>query len=726
MTENLNQTIIQLVQKELSDYRPKQLTTVLNLLNEGNTVPFIARYRKEMTGSLDEVQIREIEERYAYLENLEKRKTEVIRLIDEQGKLTPELEAEITQAVKMQQVEDLYRPYKQKRRTKATIAKEKGLEPLAKWLMQLTDGEVQSEAEKYIDKEKEVSSAEEALHGAHEIIAEQVSDNAKFRTWIRSYTYNKGMYVSNVKDEQADEKGVYEMYYDFAEPVHKMVSHRILATNRGEKEDILKVFFQVDEAAILAYLDRQIVKNPASPSSSFVREAYQDSYKRFIQPAIERELRNELTEKADEQAIAIFGENLRNLLLQPPLKGKVVLGFDPAYRTGCKLAVVDATGKVLAIEVIYPHKPAAQAKREAAGPAFIQLINKYQVDMVAIGNGTASRESELFVAEQLKSADHKTYYAIVNEAGASVYSASEIARKEFPHLQVEERSAVSIARRLQDPLAELVKIDPKAVGVGQYQHDVSQKRLAEQLDFVVETAVNQVGVDVNTASPQLLQHISGLNKTTAQNIVIYREENGEFTARTQLKKVPRLGPKAYEQAIGFLRVPGGKNILDNTGIHPESYSIAKEILTSVQLSEKELGTEEAVEKLTRLSVEKLAESLSVGEETLADILAGLTQPGRDMRDEMPALLLRTDVLSMEDLKPGMELTGTVRNVIDFGAFVDIGVKQDGLVHISKLSKKFVKHPTDVVSVGDIVTVWIEQVDTKKGRISLTMLSPYEE
>lgn len=726
MTENLNQTIIQLVQKELSDYRPKQLTTVLNLLNEGNTVPFIARYRKEMTGSLDEVQIREIEERYAYLENLEKRKTEVIRLIDEQGKLTPELEAEITQAVKMQQVEDLYRPYKQKRRTKATIAKEKGLEPLAKWLMQLTDGEVQSEAEKYIDKEKEVSSAEEALHGAHEIIAEQVSDNAKFRTWIRSYTYNKGMYVSNVKDEQADEKGVYEMYYGFAEPVHKMVSHRILATNRGEKEDILKVFFQVDEAAILAYLDRQIVKNPASPSSSFVREAYQDSYKRFIQPAIERELRNELTEKADEQAIAIFGENLRNLLLQPPLKGKVVLGFDPAYRTGCKLAVVDATGKVLAIEVIYPHKPAAQAKREAAGPAFIQLINKYQVDMVAIGNGTASRESELFVAEQLKSADHKTYYAIVNEAGASVYSASEIARKEFPHLQVEERSAVSIARRLQDPLAELVKIDPKAVGVGQYQHDVSQKRLAEQLDFVVETAVNQVGVDVNTASPQLLQHISGLNKTTAQNIVIYREENGEFTARTQLKKVPRLGPKAYEQAIGFLRVPGGKNILDNTGIHPESYSIAKEILTSVQLSEKELGTEEAVEKLTRLSVEKLAESLSVGEETLADILAGLTQPGRDMRDEMPAPLLRTDVLSMEDLKPGMELTGTVRNVIDFGAFVDIGVKQDGLVHISKLSKKFVKHPTDVVSVGDIVTVWIEQVDTKKGRISLTMLSPYEE
>lgn len=726
MTEKLNQTIVQLVQKELADYHSKQLVTVLNLLNEGNTVPFIARYRKEMTGSLDEVQIREIEERYAYLENLEKRKTEVIRLIDEQEKLTPELEKAITLAVKMQQVEDLYRPYKQKRRTKATIAKEKGLEPFAQWLLQFTQGDIREEAKKYLSEEKEVQSVEKALQGAHEIIAEQVSDDAKFRTWIRSYTYNKGLYVSAVKKKELDEKGVYEMYYDFSEPIHKIVSHRILATNRGEKEDILKVSLQVDESAVLSYLERQMIKDPDSPAAVAVREAYQDSYKRFIQPAIEREVRNELTEKADEQAIAIFGENLRNLLLQPPLKGKVVLGFDPAYRTGCKLAVVDATGKVLAIEVIYPHKPAAQAKREAAGPAFVKLINQYKVDMVAIGNGTASRESELFVAEQLKAADHKAYYAIVNEAGASVYSASDIARQEFPNLQVEERSAVSIARRLQDPLAELVKIDPKAVGVGQYQHDVSQKRLAEQLDFVVETAVNQVGVDVNTASPQLLQHISGLNKTTAQNIVTYREENGAFDTRTQLKKVPRLGPKAYEQAIGFIRVPGGKNVLDNTAIHPESYSVAKEILKTNGLSEKELGKAEAIEILSHLSATRLAETLTVGEETLADILDGLTRPGRDMRDEMPAPLLRSDVLSMEDLKPGMELKGTVRNVIDFGAFVDIGVKQDGLVHISKLSKKFVKHPTDVVSVGDVVTVWIDQVDTNKGRISLTMLSPYEE
>ncbi|MDA3972803.1 Tex family protein [Enterococcus thailandicus] len=726
MTEKLNQTIIQLVQKELASYNTKQLTTVLHLLSEGNTVPFIARYRKEMTGSLDEVQIREIEERYAYLENLEKRKVEVLRLIDEQGKLTPELEDGIVQSVKMQQVEDLYRPYKQKRRTKATIAKEKGLEPLAEWLLQLNDQKVETYAQTFINEEKEVLSVEDALQGAHEIIAEQVSDTAKFRTWIRSYTYNKGSYVSLVKDADIDEKGVYEMYYDFSEPVHKMVSHRILATNRGEKEDILKVNLQVDETAVMDYLERQLVGNPASPAASYVREAYQDSYKRFISPAIEREVRNELTEKADEQAIAIFGENLRNLLLQPPLKGKVVLGFDPAYRTGCKLAVVDATGKVLAIEVIYPHKPTAQAKREAAKGQFVKLINQYQVDMVAIGNGTASRESELFVAEQLKNVDHTAYYAIVNEAGASVYSASEVARTEFPDLQVEERSAVSIARRLQDPLAELVKIDPKAVGVGQYQHDVSQKRLAEQLDFVVETVVNQVGVDVNTASPQLLQHISGLNKTIAQNIVTYRDENGAFNARTQLKKVPRLGPKAYEQAIGFLRIPAGKNVLDNTGIHPESYAVAKGILTMNQLTEKDLGTSEATEVLKKLKPEALAKTMEIGEETLTDILEGLTQPGRDMREEMPAPLLRQDVLSMEDLKAGMELKGTVRNVIDFGAFVDIGVKQDGLVHISKLSKKFVKHPTDVVSVGDVVTVWVEQVDVKKGRISLTMLSPYEE
>lgn len=720
MAENLNQEIIQLLNKELTDYRPQQINVVLTLLTDGNTVPFIARYRKEMTGSLDEVQIREIEERYNYLENLEKRKQEVLRLIDEQGKLTDELAKKIQQAVKVQKVEDLYRPYKQKRRTKATIAKENGLEPLANYLVSFPQsGDVYAKAGEFINEN--IANAEEALQGAHEIVAEQISDNPDFRTWIRSYTKNKGVYQSKVKDADKDEKGVYEMYYDFAEPINKMVSHRVLASNRGEKEEILKVSIVVEEEKIYDYLERQLVQNTRAVTAEFVREAYKDSYKRFIGPAIEREIRNELTEEADEQAINIFGENLRNLLLQPPLKGKVVLGFDPAYRTGCKLAVVDETGKVLAIEVIYPHKPAPQAKRQAAGPAFQALIKKYNVEMVAIGNGTASRESELFVAEQLKQVQQEVFYVIVNEAGASVYSASDIARTEFPELQVEERSAVSIARRLQDPLSELVKIDPKAVGVGQYQHDVSQKRLSERLDFVVETAVNQVGVNVNTASPQLLQYASGLNKTTAQNIVNYREENGAFTSRPQLKKVPRLGPKAYEQAIGFLRIPGAKNVLDTTAIHPESYNSAKEILDLAEVDLKLLGSVEATEKIKALQLSQLQQKLEIGKETIKDILQALLQPGRDMRDEMPAPLLRQDVLTMEDLKAGMELQGTVRNVIDFGAFVDIGVKQDGLVHISKLSKKYVKHPTDVVSVGDVVTVWVEAVDVKKGRISLTMV-----
>ena len=720
MAENLNQEIIQLLNKELTDYRPQQINVVLTLLTDGNTVPFIARYRKEMTGSLDEVQIREIEERYNYLENLEKRKQEVLRLIDEQGKLTDELAKKIQQAVKVQKVEDLYRPYKQKRRTKATIAKENGLEPLANYLVSFPQsGDVYAKAGEFINEN--IANAEEALQGAHEIVAEQISDNPDFRTWIRSYTKNKGVYQSKVKDADKDEKGVYEMYYDFAEPINKMVSHRVLASNRGEKEEILKVSIVVEEEKIYEYLERQLVQNTRAVTAEFVREAYKDSYKRFIGPAIEREIRNELTEEADEQAINIFGENLRNLLLQPPLKGKVVLGFDPAYRTGCKLAVVDETGKVLAIEVIYPHKPAPQAKRQAAGPAFQALIKKYNVEMVAIGNGTASRESELFVAEQLKQVQQEVFYVIVNEAGASVYSASDIARTEFPELQVEERSAVSIARRLQDPLSELVKIDPKAVGVGQYQHDVSQKRLSERLDFVVETAVNQVGVNVNTASPQLLQYASGLNKTTAQNIVNYREENGAFTSRPQLKKVPRLGPKAYEQAIGFLRIPGAKNVLDTTAIHPESYNSAKEILDLAEVDLKLLGSVEATEKIKALQLSQLQQKLEIGKETIKDILQALLQPGRDMRDEMPAPLLRQDVLTMEDLKAGMELQGTVRNVIDFGAFVDIGVKQDGLVHISKLSKKYVKHPTDVVSVGDVVTVWVEAVDVKKGRISLTMV-----
>ncbi|WNF90766.1 Tex family protein [Vagococcus fluvialis] len=717
-----NNQAFELLKKELNQYKPSQMEKVLELLAEGNTVPFIARYRKEMTGSLDEVAIREIEERFNYLEGLVKRKEEVLRIIEEQGKLTDDLAKRIKKAEKMQQVEDLYRPFKQKRRTKATIAKEKGLEPLATWLLSLPSGaDINAEASKYLNPEEELNSTEDCLAGAHEIMAEMISDEPKYREWLREFVWQNGVFSTKEKDKSLDETSVYEMYYDFNEPVKKMASHRVLAANRGEKEGVIKAEIAVDEARVFNYLGKQLITNPASPASEYVQTAFEDSYKRFIGPSIEREIRGELTEKADEQAIAIFGENLRNLLLQSPLKGKVVLGFDPAYRTGCKLAVVDETGKLLAVKVIYPHKPASQTKRTEAVEEFITFVEEYKVEMVAIGNGTASRESEIFVSENLKKMKREVFYVIVNEAGASVYSASKIAREEFPDLQVEERSAASIARRLQDPLAELVKIEPKAVGVGQYQHDVSQKRLTEQLDFVVETAVNQVGVNVNTASAQLLQHVSGLNKTTAKNVVLYREENGTFNSRTQLKKVPRLGPKAYEQAIGFLRVPDGKNVLDNTGIHPESYAIVKELLKEVGLSEKDLGTESAIEVLEKVSVDNLASTLNIGKETLEDVLKALLQPGRDMRDEMPAPLLRQDVLSMEDLKVGMELQGTVRNVVDFGAFVDIGVKQDGMVHISKLSAKFVKHPTDVVAVGDVVTVWIDSVDLKKKRIALTMI-----
>lgn len=717
-----NNQAFELLKKEQPQYKPSQMEKVLELLAEGNTVPFIARYRKEMTGSLDEVAIREIEERFTYLEGLVKRKEEVLRIIEEQGKLTDDLAKKIKSAEKMQQVEDLYRPFKQKRRTKATIAKEKGLEPLATWILSLPNqADVNAEATKYLNPEEELNTIEECLTGAHEIMAEMISDEPKYREWLRDFVWQNGIFSTKEKDKSLDETSVYEMYYDFNEPVKKMASHRVLAANRGEKEGVIKAEIVVDETRVFNYLGKQLITNPASPASEYVQTAYEDSYKRFIGPSIEREIRGELTEKADEQAIAIFGENLRNLLLQSPLKGKVVLGFDPAYRTGCKLAVVDETGKLLAVKVIYPHKPASQTKRIEAADEFITFVEEYKVEMVAIGNGTASRESEIFVSENLKKIKREVFYVIVNEAGASVYSASKIAREEFPDLQVEERSAASIARRLQDPLAELVKIEPKAVGVGQYQHDVSQKRLTEQLDFVVETAVNQVGVNVNTASAQLLQHVSGLNKTTAKNVVLYREENGIFSSRTQLKKVPRLGPKAYEQAIGFLRVPDGKNVLDNTGIHPESYPIVKELLKEVGLSEKDLGTESAIKVLEKVSVDQLASTLNIGKETLEDVLKALLQPGRDMRDEMPAPLLRQDVLSMEDLKVGMELQGTVRNVVDFGAFVDIGVKQDGMVHISKLSTKFVKHPTDVVAVGDVVTVWIDSVDLKKQRIALTMI-----
>lgn len=717
------QELFSLLQQELPQYKTGQLQSVLNLLAESNTVPFIARYRKEATGGLDEVQIREIEERHHYLENLEKRKEEVLRLIEEQGKLTSELKNNIVKASKMQQVEDLYRPYKQKRRTKATIAKENGLAPLSQWLLSFPQQDINEKAETFTNEK--VSTAQEALSGAHEIMAEQFGDTAKFRSWIRKEIFQNGLFESQVKDAEKDEKGVYEMYYSFSEPIKKIVSHRVLACNRGEKEGVLNVTLESDETKIFDYLHHQLIKDSDSPVVPLIVAAYQDAYKRFMGPAIKREIRNELTQKADEQAIAIFGENLRNLLLQPPLKGKTVMGFDPAYRTGCKLAVCDATGKVLAIEVIYPHKPASAEKREAADKQFCQLVEKYQIDMIAIGNGTASRESEQFVARNLQSVSRDVFYAMVNEAGASVYSASDIAREEFPELQVEERSAISIGRRLQDPLAELVKIDPKAVGVGQYQHDVSQKRLNEKLEFVVETVVNQVGVDVNTASSQLLQHVAGLNKTTAGNIVSYREESGAFTKRTQLKKVPRLGPKAYEQAIGFLRIPKAQNILDNTAIHPESYPVANKLLEIAQLDLVEVGTSHAQETLESFSLTFLSEQLDVGTQTLKDIVHALIQPGRDMRDSMPGPLLRKDVLSMEDLQAGMEIKGTVRNVLDFGAFIDIGVKQDGLVHISKLSTKFVKKPNDIVSVGDIVTVWVEQVDIQKGRISLTMIDPGE-
>ncbi|MDT2808063.1 Tex family protein [Vagococcus lutrae] len=726
MSEDKNQQIMNLLMQELDNrYAMKQMKTVLSLIEEGNTIPFIARYRKEMTGSLDEVAIQEILERHRFLENLETRRSEVLRLIDEQGKLTEELERDIVKATKLQQLEDLYRPYKQKRRTKATIAREKGLLPLAEWLLSLPNqAEVEAEAQKYINEEKELTTIEDVLSGAHEIMAETISDEPKYRQWLRNFAERTGVLVTEGKQVEKDEKKVYEMYYDHQEPVAKVASHRVLAMNRGEKEDILKVSVSVEEEKVMAYFDEQLIGNKtSSPAVSYVRNAYEDSYKRFIGPAIEREIRSNLTEQADQQAIDIFGENLRHLLLQSPLKKKVVMGFDPAYRTGCKLAIVDETGKVEAIDVIYPHKPASHVKRAEAATKFQELIKKYHVEMVAIGNGTASRESEKFVAENLKALEETVYYVIVNEAGASVYSASEVAREEFPDLQVEERSAVSIARRLQDPLAELVKIDPKAVGVGQYQHDVSQKQLNEQLSFVVETAVNQVGVNVNTASPQLLEHVSGLTKATAKNLVAYREENGAFSSRNEFKKVPRLGPKAFEQSVGFLRILDGKSPLDNTSIHPESYDTTKALLQRLEIDLEELGSKEATDKLEAISVEKLAKELEVGEQTLEDIVEALKQPGRDLREDMPAPLLRQDVLEMKDLLVGMELEGTVRNVVDFGAFVDIGVKQDGLVHLSKMSTKFVKHPRDIVSVGDVVTVWVEKVELDKQRISLTMKQP---
>ncbi|WP_433956805.1 Tex family protein [Cytobacillus horneckiae] len=720
-TIDKNEQVMTVIAKEQS-LSLKQVKNTISLIEEGNTVPFIARYRKEMTGALDEVQIRDIVERWQYIQNLDQRKDEVTRLIDEQGKLTPELSQQIEKASKLQEVEDLYRPYKLKRRTKATVAKEKGLEPFAQWILAFSsDISPDEKASQFINEEKGVSSIEEAFAGAKDIIAETVSDDADSRKGIRLETYKNGKVESTLKDETKDEKKVYEMYYEYDESVAKIVPHRILALNRGEKEEVLRIGVKSNAERILNELNKRWIKKPHSPSADIVKEAIEDAYKRLIQPSIEREIRAELTEKAEEQAIKIFSENLRKLLLQPPLKGKVVLAVDPAYRTGCKMAVIDETGKVLKIEVIYPHPPVS--KQKEAKSKVIQLLKSFHVKMVAIGNGTASRETEQFIADILKEVNEEIFYLIVNEAGASVYSASDIAREEFPELQVEERSAVSIGRRLQDPLAELVKIDPKSVGVGQYQHDVSQKKLTESLDFVVETAVNQVGVNVNTASSSLLQHVAGLSKTVANNIVKKREEEGKFVSRKQLKKIPRLGAKTYEQAIGFLRIIDGEEPLDRTGIHPETYSEVNKLLDRLNLSSADLGTPSLRDSLSHIDIKETAGELGIGELTLSDIIDALVKPGRDPRDELPAPLLKQDVLQLDDLNEGMELQGTVRNVVDFGAFVDIGVKQDGLVHISKLSNKFVKHPLDVVSVGDVVTVWVDSVDKNKGRVALTMLSP---
>lgn len=705
--------------------KPSQVEAVIQLLEDGNTVPFIARYRKEATGSLDEVQIKTIEERYHYLQQLEQRKEEVIRLIDEQGKLTEELEAEIRAATILQRVEDLYRPYKQKRRTKATIAKERGLEPLAEELMKFGMEPIENLARPFINEEKEVLTVEDAINGAKDILAERFSDDAKVRDLLRKLTWREGIIATSVKDGEKDEKKVFEMYYEYEEPVKSIVPHRILAINRGEREEVLKVSIHVPLEKALRIMEKEwIPAKSASPSVAPVKEAIEDSYKRLIQPSIEREIRSELTEKAEAQAIHIFSENLKRLLLQPPMRGITVLGVDPAYRTGCKLAVVDETGKLLEVSAIYPHPPVS--KVEESKNVIKALLDKYPIDIIAIGNGTASRETEQFIAEVLKEVDRDVSYVIVSEAGASVYSASEIAREEFPDLQVEQRSAVSIARRLQDPLSELVKIDPKAIGVGQYQHDVSQKKLTESLTFIVETAVNQVGVDVNTASSSLLQYVSGLSKTVAENIVKMRSEQGKFTSRTQLKKVPRLGAKTYEQAIGFLRIPDAENPFDATGIHPESYEIAEKILEFSGLTKNDIGTEKCEKVLSEADIRELSRKLNVGEITVKDIVETLMKPMRDPRDEYPQPLLKKDVLNIEDLKVGMELQGTVRNVVDFGAFVDIGVKQDGLVHISKLKKERVKHPLDVVSLGDIVTVWVEKVEVEKGRISLTMIPPERE
>ena len=694
-----------------------QVEAAVKLIDEGNTIPFISRYRKEITGSLNDEVLRNLHERLNYLRNLEDRKAQVIASIEEQGKMTEELRKAIQAAETLVAVEDLYRPYKPKRRTRATIAREKGLDPLANViLLQMTTKSLEEEAQAFLSEEKGVHTVDEAIAGACDIIAESISDEARYRTEIRKRTMKQGHIVSNAKDEKA--QSVYEMYYEFEEPVSKIAGHRILALNRGEKEKFLtvKVTAPVDE--ILRYLEKKIIVKDNPNTTSVLKATVTDAYNRLIAPAIEREVRSELTEKAEDGAIKVFGKNLEQLLMQPPIVGQVVLGWDPAFRTGCKLAVVDATGKVLDTTVVYPTAPTTEAKIRAAKDKVIQMIEKYHITLISVGNGTASRESEQVIVDMLKEIHKPVQYVITNEAGASVYSASKLATEEFPNFDVGQRSAASIARRVQDPLAELVKIDPKSIGVGQYQHDMNQKKLGDALSGVVEDSVNKVGVDLNTASAPLMEYISGISKAIAKNIVAFREENGRFTDRRQLLKVPKLGPKAFEQCAGFMRIAGGKNPLDATSVHPESYEAVQKLFEKLGMKQEQILDGTAVFYIK--DYKKTAEELGIGEITLRDIIKELQKPGRDPRDEMPKPILRTDVLEMKDLKEGMILKGTVRNVIDFGAFVDIGVHQDGLVHISQMTDRFIKHPLEVVSVGDIVEVKVISLDLQKKRIGLSM------
>ena len=698
-----------------------QVDAAVRLIDEGNTIPFIARYRKEATGTLDDEQLRKLYERLNYLRGLEEKKEQVLSSIEEQGKLTPELKQQILAAETLVVVEDLYRPYRPKRRTRATIAKEKGLEPLAAAITwQKMTEPVEEAAKQYVSEEKGVATVEEAIAGARDIIAEFISDKANYRSFIRNVTMKKGTLISQAKDP--DQESVYEMYYDFEEPVSRLAGHRILAVNRGEKEKILTVKIQAPEEEILSYLEHQVIRQGNPHTEPVLKEAVADSYKRLIAPAIEREIRSELTEKAEDGAIQVFGRNLHQLLMQPPIAGQTVLGWDPAFRTGCKLAVVDPTGKVIGTTVIYPTAPTTPKKIQASKDLLKKIIEKYHITLISLGNGTASRESEQFIVELLKEIPQKVQYVIVSEAGASVYSASKLASEEFPKFDVGQRSAASIARRLQDPLAELVKIDPKSIGVGQYQHDMNQKKLSEALSGVVEDCVNKVGVDLNTASAPLLSYVSGITPVIAKNIVAYREENGRFQSRRQLLKVAKLGPKAFEQCAGFLRIKGGDDPLDGTSVHPESYEAAKNLLKKQGFTAEDVTAGNlAGLSLTIRDYPALAEELGIGEITLRDVVKELEKPGRDPREEMPAPILRTDVLEMKDLKEGMVLKGTVRNVIDFGVFVDIGVHQDGLVHISEVTdKKFIRHPLEVVSVGDVVDVRVIGVDLKKKRIQLSM------